>query len=85
MYDEVNTGNNLPAEIKISATDGAEYKFLFLAKGGGSANKSYLFQETKALLKREDPPAMGVRENENSRDRCVPSVPLGCCYRRHFG
>jgi len=50
MYEEVNTGNNLPAEIKISATDGAEYKFLFLAKGGGSANKSYLFQETKALL-----------------------------------
>ena len=50
MYDEVNTGNNLPAEIKISATDGDTYKFLFMAKGGGSANKSYLFQETKALL-----------------------------------
>ena len=50
MYDEVNTGNNLPAEIKISAVDGDQYKFLFLAKGGGSANKSYLFQETKALL-----------------------------------
>ena len=50
MYDEVNTGNNLPAEIKISATPGNEYKFLFMAKGGGSANKSYLFQETKALL-----------------------------------
>ncbi len=50
MYEEVNTGNNLPAEIKITATDGDEYKFLFLAKGGGSANKSYLFQETKALL-----------------------------------
>jgi fumarate hydratase, class I len=50
MYDEVNTGNNLPAEIKINAIDGAEYKFLFIAKGGGSANKSYLFQETKALL-----------------------------------
>ena len=50
MYDEVNTGNNLPAEIKISATDGDAYKFLFMAKGGGSANKSYLFQETKALL-----------------------------------
>jgi fumarate hydratase class I len=49
-YDEVNTGTNLPAEIKIAATDGAEYKFLFMAKGGGSANKSYLFQETKALL-----------------------------------
>jgi len=50
MYDEVNTGNNLPAEIKISAVDGDTYKFLFIAKGGGSANKSYLFQETKALL-----------------------------------
>jgi fumarate hydratase class I len=50
MYDEKNTGNNLPAEIKIAATDGDAYKFLFMAKGGGSANKSYLFQETKALL-----------------------------------
>jgi fumarate hydratase, class I len=50
MYDETNTGNNLPAEIKIASIDGAEYKFLFMAKGGGSANKSYLFQETKALL-----------------------------------
>ncbi|MFM8867198.1 MAG: fumarate hydratase [Ilumatobacteraceae bacterium] len=50
MYDEVNTDTNLPAEIKIQAVDGDEYKFLFIAKGGGSANKSYLFQETKALL-----------------------------------
>jgi fumarate hydratase, class I len=50
MYDEKNTGNNLPAEIKIAAVDGDAYKFLFIAKGGGSANKSYLFQETKALL-----------------------------------
>jgi len=50
MYDEKNTGNNLPAEIKIASTDGDAYKFLFMAKGGGSANKSYLFQETKALL-----------------------------------
>ena len=50
MYDEKNTGNNLPAEIKIAAVDGDIYKFLFIAKGGGSANKSYLFQETKALL-----------------------------------
>ena len=50
MYEEKNTGTNLPAEIKISAVDGAEYKFLFIAKGGGSANKSYLYQETKALL-----------------------------------
>ena len=50
MYEEINTNTNLPAEIKISATDGDEYKFLFLAKGGGSANKSYLFQESKAIL-----------------------------------
>src|SRR5215468_10749772 len=50
MYDEINTGTNLPAQIEISATDGDEYKFLFIAKGGGSANKSYLYQETKALL-----------------------------------
>ncbi|MEI7967090.1 MAG: fumarate hydratase [Actinomycetota bacterium] len=50
MFEEVNTDTNLPAEIKITAVDGDEYKFLFIAKGGGSANKSYLFQETKALL-----------------------------------
>jgi fumarate hydratase class I len=50
MYSEVNTGDNLPAQIDIFATDGEAYKFLFMAKGGGSANKSYLYQETKALL-----------------------------------
>jgi fumarate hydratase class I len=50
MYKEANTGNNLPAQIEIFATDGDAYKFLFMAKGGGSANKSYLYQETKALL-----------------------------------
>lgn len=50
MYNEVNTGCNLPAQIDLYATDGEQYKFLFVAKGGGSANKTYLFQETKALL-----------------------------------
>jgi fumarate hydratase, class I len=50
MYEEKNTGNNLPAEIEIAAVDGDSYKLLFMAKGGGSANKSYLYQETKALL-----------------------------------
>jgi fumarate hydratase class I len=50
MYQEVNTGSNLPAQIELYATDGDEYHFLFMAKGGGSANKSYLFQETKSLL-----------------------------------
>jgi len=50
MFEEANTGNNLPAQIELYATDGDEYHFLFMAKGGGSANKSLLFQETKALL-----------------------------------
>ena len=50
MFREVNTGSNLPAQIEIHAVPGDEYKFLFMAKGGGSANKSFLFQETKALL-----------------------------------
>ena len=50
MYKEANTGTNLPAQIELYATEGDAYKFLFMAKGGGSANKSYLFQETKALL-----------------------------------
>jgi hypothetical protein len=50
MYDEVNTGTNLPAQIDLYATKGDEYNFLCIAKGGGSANKTYLYQETKALL-----------------------------------
>jgi len=53
MFTEKNTGNNLPAEIKIEAIDGDAYKFMFMAKGGGSANKSYLYQKTKALLNPE--------------------------------
>ncbi|WP_432822998.1 fumarate hydratase [Trichloromonas sp.] len=50
MYEEKNTGTNLPAQIDIMATDGDYYKFVFMAKGGGSANKTMLYQETKALL-----------------------------------
>lgn len=50
MYREVNTGCNLPAQINLMAVDGDEYKFLCIAKGGGSANKTYLYQETKALI-----------------------------------
>jgi len=50
LWREVNTGTNLPAQIDVAATEGAKYEFLFIAKGGGSANKMYLFQETKALL-----------------------------------
>ncbi len=50
MFEEKNTGTNLPAQIDLYAEQGNEYKFLFLAKGGGSANKTYLYQQTKALL-----------------------------------
>jgi fumarate hydratase, class I len=50
MYEEVNTGDNLPAQIELYAEEGEEYKFLFIAKGGGSANKSFLYQQTKAVL-----------------------------------
>lgn len=50
MYEEVNTKTNLPAQIDIYATEGDSYQFLFVSKGGGSANKTFLYQETKALL-----------------------------------
>lgn len=53
MFDEVNTGTNLPAQIDLFAVDGDAYKFMFMAKGGGSANKTFLFQQTKALLNPE--------------------------------
>lgn len=50
LWDETNTGNNMPAEIEIRLSQGSSYEFLFMAKGGGSANKSFLYQETKAIL-----------------------------------
>ncbi len=57
MYEETNTGTNLPAQIDIAAVDGDEYRFLFIAKGGGSANKTYLYQETKSVLNPDSQPA----------------------------
>lgn len=53
MYTEVNTKTNLPAQIEIYSTDSSQYDFLFIAKGGGSANKTFLYQQTKALLNPE--------------------------------
>jgi len=64
MWDERNTATNLPAEIKIEAIPGNEYKLMFMTKGGGSANKSFLFQETKALL---NPTSMRAFLNEKLR------------------
>ncbi len=54
MFEEKNTGNNLPAQIDLAAVEGEEYQFLFMAKGGGSANKTYLYQQTKSLLNERD-------------------------------
>lgn len=77
MYTEKNTGNNLPAQIELYATPGDEYHFLFMAKGGGSANKSLLFQETKALL---NPQAMRRFLEEKLR-----SLGTAACPPYHLG
>ncbi len=73
MYEERNFGNNLPAQIDIYATAGDEYRFLFLAKGGGSANKSMLFQMTRAILNPRDLPAFLIaRMAELGTAACPP-------------
>jgi fumarate hydratase class I len=70
MWEERNTGSNLPAQIELYATEGGEYKFLFMAKGGGSANKSYLYQETKAVL---SPARMAASVPRPARPTTSPS------------
>ena len=70
MYDEVNTKCNLPAQIDIEATEGMEYKFLCVTKGGGSANKTYLYQETKAIL---NPGTFGPLHHRKDQD-----IGYGC-------
>ena len=85
MWEEVNTGTNLPAEIEIAAVDGDAYKFLFMAKGGGSANKSYLFQETKAVLNPTSLLQFLDEKIRTARHRRLPAVPPGHRHRRHVG
>jgi fumarate hydratase class I len=72
MWEERNTGSNLPAQVEIYATGGGEYQFLFMAKGGGSANKSYLYQETKAVL---SPPRMLAFLEEKIRSLGTAACP----------
>jgi fumarate hydratase class I len=72
MWDERNTGTNLPAQIELQAVGGGEYKFLFMAKGGGSANKSYLYQETKAVL---NPERMSAFLDEKLRSLGTAACP----------
>jgi fumarate hydratase class I len=72
MFDEANSGTNLPAQIDIYATSGGTYDFLFVAKGGGSANKSFLYQETKALL---NPSGLQKFLNEKLRSLGTAACP----------
>ena len=85
MYEEKNTGTNLPAEIKIAAVDGDAYKFLFIAKGGGSANKSYLYQETKALLNEATLLPWIFDKMQTLGTVGLPAVPPRRRDRRHVG
>jgi fumarate hydratase class I len=72
MWEERNTGSNLPAQIELYAAPGGEYNFLFMAKGGGSANKSYLYQETKAVL---NPARMAAFLEEKIRSLGTAACP----------
>ena len=72
MWEERNTGSNLPAQVEIYATPGNAYKFLFMAKGGGSANKSFLYQQTKAVL---NPKAMAAFLDEKLRSLGTAACP----------
>lgn len=73
MFTEKNTGTNLPAQIDLLATSGSEYTFQFMAKGGGSANKTFLFQKTKALLNEK------ALEQVLGVYRMVSSLLVCCC------
>jgi fumarate hydratase class I len=76
--------SNLPAQIELYATDGDEYRFLFVTKGGGSANKTFLFQETKALLNRESLMQFPRPRAQKARHRGLSAVPSGDRDRRHL-
>lgn len=75
MFTEKNTGTNLPAQIDLFATAGNEYHFQFMAKGGGSANKTFLFQKTKALLNEK---ALEQVEHCHCRQTSVGLRGRGC-------
>lgn len=79
MYTEKNSGTNLPAQIDIYADQGDAYKFLFVAKGGGSANKTYLFQETKALLNPEKLEDYLVEKMKTLGTAACPPYHLAFC------
>jgi fumarate hydratase class I len=79
MYDEKNTACNLPAQIELYATDGDAYTFLMMAKGGGSANKTYLYQETKAVLNPETLVEFMVAKMKTLGTAACPPYHLAFC------
>ncbi|STV48580.1 fumarate hydratase FumB [Klebsiella pneumoniae subsp. pneumoniae] len=84
MYKEVNTGTNLPAQIDLYSVDGEEYKFLCMAKGGGSANKTYLYQETKALITPAKLKNYLVEKMRTLGTAACPPYHIAFCDRRHL-
>ena len=84
MFTEANTKTNLPAQVELYATKGNEYEFLFIAKGGGSANKTFLYQQTKALLN-EASRKIHRRQREDHRYKCLSPVSSGFGNRRIIG
>ncbi len=78
MYEEKNSGCNLPAQIDILATSGHDYRFLFIAKGGGSANKTFLFQQTKALLNPTSLKAFLIEKMKSLGTAACPPYHLAC-------
>jgi fumarate hydratase class I len=77
MFDEKNTGTNLPAQIDLYASEGEEYKFMFIAKGGGSANKTFLYQQTKALL--------NTGSLESFLEEKIKTIGTSACPPYHLG
>ena len=89
MFEEKNTRSNMPAQVEIYAEGAgdadAAYKFLFIAKGGGSANKAFLFQATPSILSRERTAGVSEREGTDARHRRLPALPSRHRHRRHLG
>lgn len=83
MYKEVNTGTNLPAQIDLYAVDGDEYKFLCVAKGGGSANKTYLYRGNQSPADARQTEKLPRRENAYPRYCSLPAVPYRVCDWRY--
>ena len=81
MYEEINTKTNLPAQIDIMAVPGNEYTFLFVAKGGGSANKSALFPGNQGPVTSGQADCLLHGKNEESRHGGLPSLPHRLCHR----